>query len=75
MRYFFDIRDDFYSADDADGEELSGVDAAHREAVKVATSIAGDLFIAKGSEITVTVRDEQRPLFAISVNLSRKDLV
>jgi hypothetical protein len=75
MRYFFDIRDDFYSAEDMDGEELPGIDAAHKEAIKVATSIAGDLFVAKGSEITVTVRDEQRPLFAVSVNLSRKDLV
>ncbi|WLB24120.1 DUF6894 family protein [Bradyrhizobium japonicum] len=74
MRYFFDIRDDFYSADDADGEELSGIDAAHREAVKVATSIAGDVFVAEGFEITVTVRDEERPIFEVSVNLNRKDL-
>jgi Domain of unknown function (DUF6894) len=74
MRYFFDIRDDFFAAEDDQGEELAGPDIARREAVKVATSIAEDLFVANGSEITVIVRDEERPLFEIIVNLRTRDL-
>ncbi len=74
MRYFFDIRDDFYAAEDNDGEELAGIEAARREAVRVASSIAGDLFASEGSAITVTVRDENRPVFEVNVNISRRNL-
>ncbi|MGC2775167.1 MAG: hypothetical protein WA418_05940 [Bradyrhizobium sp.] len=74
MRYFFDIRDNFYAADDEDGVEYSDSAAARREALKVATSIAEDLFIANGSEISVTVRDKDGPLFELIVNLQTKEL-
>ena len=74
MRYYFDNDDDFYSANDDAGEELSGIDAARHEAVKVATSIARDLFTANGSGITVTVRDKTQAVFEVSVSLSRRDL-
>ena len=74
MRYYFDVRDDFYSAEDEKGEELADVDAARREAVRVATSIAGDVFGADGSSITVRVRDQVQPLFELRVSLSRREL-
>jgi hypothetical protein len=34
MRYFFDIRDDFYAADDDHGEEFASFDAAHLAALR-----------------------------------------
>ncbi|AWL93011.1 hypothetical protein CIT37_12935 [Bradyrhizobium ottawaense] len=74
MRYFFDIRDDSYSADDDAGEYLPDIDAARREAVRIATQIAGDIFLAKGSEVRVVVRGELKPLFEITVKLKTKDL-
>jgi hypothetical protein len=74
MRYFFDIRDDFYAANDDDGAEFSDPATARREAVKVATSIAEDIFTAHGSQIAVTVRDNEGPLFEIIVNLKTKTL-
>jgi hypothetical protein len=43
MRYYFDIRDDHYAADDQEGTELGGNDAAWQEAIKTATMIAGDV--------------------------------
>jgi len=42
--------------------------------MKIATAITRDHFKADGSAIVVIVRDEERPLFEIGVNLSNKDL-
>lgn len=74
MRYFFDIRDDFYASDDPDGEELAGPEAARREAIKIATSIAGDVFVSNGAKVAVTVRDGQRSLFEVIVTLSAEEI-
>src|SRR3569833_3410503 len=72
MRYFFVIRYDFFSADDDTGEDLPSNDAARREAVKTATSVASDLFITNGSEVRVIVRSEQGPLLEVTVKLTIK---
>jgi len=74
MRYFFDIRDDFYAAVDDQGQELTDPDAARREAVKLAISIARDVFAADGAEITVTTRSEEQSLFDVTVTLRTRDL-
>jgi hypothetical protein len=74
MRYFFDIRDDFYAAVDDEGLELPDFNAARREAVRVATAIARDVFAADGAEITVTIRSEEESLFDINITLRTKDL-
>lgn len=74
MRYFFDIRDDFYSADDDTGEELPSINAARREAVVIATSVASDLFAEPGSEVRIVVRDEGGPLLEVTVKLSTNEL-
>ena len=74
MRYFFDIRDDFYAANDDDGADFLDPAAARREALRAATTIAEDLFIANGSAIKVTVWDDDGPLFEIVVYLKMKDL-
>ena len=74
MRYYFDIRDNFYASEDDLGVEMSGVDAARQEAVKVASSIAGEVFLAKGSEVIVRVRDQERPLFEVALSLCERDL-
>lgn len=73
MRYFFDIRDDFYSADDDAGEEFPSLDDARREAVKIATSVASDIFMARGSEVRVVVRGEQQPVLEVTVKLSTRE--
>jgi len=70
MRFYFDIDDDYYSARDEDGIELASDEAARHHANKVASSIACDLFDASGSQLTVTVRDSTRPLFALVITLS-----
>ncbi|MGL9622384.1 hypothetical protein QRQ56_30865 [Bradyrhizobium sp. U531] len=75
MRYFFDIRDDLYTADDDTGEEHVSLEAARQEAVKIATSIAADLFASNGSEVRVIVRDERAPLLEVTVTLATKELV
>jgi hypothetical protein len=73
MRFYFDIQDDFYIASDDAGGDFPSVEAARREAVTVATSIARDLFMANGSQVTVTVRDDVKPLWQMTVTLTRKD--
>jgi hypothetical protein len=70
MRYYFDIRDDHYAADDQEGTALGGNDAAWQEAIKTATMIAGDVFIAGGSAVTVTVRNSSEPIFAIRLSMT-----
>ena len=72
-RFYFDVRDDFYSADDNVGSDLAGVETARREAVRLVTSIATDVFNANGSGVTVKVRDDDRALFEVSVSLSCRD--
>ena len=74
MLYFFDIRDDFYAAVDDQGLELTGLDAARREAVRLATAIAPDVFAADGAEITVTIRNEDQTMFEVSVSLRARDV-
>ena len=43
---------------------------AWQEAIKTATMIAGDVFVAGGSAVTVTVRDSTEPIFAISMSMT-----
>lgn len=74
MRYFFDIEDDFLAVSDSEGTEYANLEVATREAIIAATSIARDVFTSKGSQVTVTVRNEERPLFEMTVRMARKEL-
>ena len=74
MRYFFDIEDDFLTVSDSEGTEYASLEVATKEAIIAATSIARDVFTSKGSQVTVTVRDEDRPLFQMTVRMARKEL-
>lgn len=73
MRYFFDIRDDFFAVCDSVGTEYSSIEAARKEAIVTATSIAKDVFTSKGSRVAIIVRTEDRPLFEMTVTLGRKE--
>lgn len=73
MRYYFDIRDDFFAVSDGEGTEYISLEAARKEAIVTVTSIARDVFTAKGSQVTVTVRSEDGPLFEMTVTLGRKE--
>jgi hypothetical protein len=73
MRYYFDVHDDVYSAQDKDGIDLPSVNEARKKAYEIATSIAQDVFNAGGSKLLVTVRDHTKPLFALTVTLSIED--
>ena len=75
MRFYFDIHDDFYSSPDRDGGDFPNVQAAWIEAVTVATSIARDVFTAKGTQVTVSVRDDIQPLFEMTLTLTSKKLL
>ena len=48
MKFYFDIKDDFFAAVDEDGVDLPGPEAAEKEAIAMATSIARDVASAKG---------------------------
>jgi hypothetical protein len=74
MRFYFDIRDDFYVATDREGLNLPTVDAARREGSDIAASIARDLFQSNGSRVVVTVRNDTRPLFELTLTLTQEDL-
>ncbi|TYL89117.1 hypothetical protein FXB40_36595 [Bradyrhizobium rifense] len=73
MRYYFDIRDDFLAVSDGEGAEYASVEAARKEAIVTVTSIARDVFTSRGSQVTVTVRSEDGPLFEMTVTLGRKE--
>ena len=53
MRYYFDIQDDFFSVSDDEGTEYASIEAAKREAIVTATSIAKDVsyHLAYGSGV------------------------
>ena len=74
MRVYFDIKDDFFAAVDAEGAELPGLEAAEREAIAMATSVARDVFSSRGTEVLVTVRNDKQPLFELRVTAARKDM-
>jgi hypothetical protein len=74
MRYYFDIEDDFLAVSDSEGTEYASLEVATREAIIAATSIARDVFTSKGSQVTLTVRDEDRPLFEMTVRLARREI-
>jgi hypothetical protein len=74
MRYYFDLQDDVYSAGDRDGIDLPSVEDARQKANDIATSIARDLFNANGSKVLVTVRDDTKPLFAVTVSRRVEEL-
>ena len=67
-RYYFDIADDQYSIADTEGADFSEPEAAKREAIMIATSIARDLFPSGGgARVSVSVREQQERLFTATV--------
>lgn len=74
-RYYFDIDDDQYSIADTHGADLSGPEAAKKEAIMIATSIARDIFPSGGgARVSVSVRDEQERLFTATVAMEFTEL-
>jgi hypothetical protein len=68
-RYYFDIEDDRLSTVDHEGEEFSGLEAARQNAIFTAASLAKDLFLSGGSQVTVSVRSETGALFDATIVL------
>jgi len=69
MRFYFDVHDEIYSAVDNDGTTLHQVEDARKKANQIATAIARDVFDANGSKISVTVRDQNKILFVMTISL------
>jgi hypothetical protein len=70
-RFFFDSEDGRLLVRDDQGEELAGVEAAQKEAIVIAASIAKDLFSrGEGTRVIVTVRDAEGALFEAHVSLT-----
>jgi hypothetical protein len=68
--YYFDIREDSHLTTDTDGLELPDTASAEREAIDAATLIARDALSSRHtSRIAVEVRDNARPVCAVSVSL------
>jgi hypothetical protein len=74
MRFYFDIKDDFFAAIDEEGAELPSLEAAERDAMATATAVARDVFSSRGTEVLITVRNERQPLFELRLTAARKDL-
>jgi hypothetical protein len=68
-RYYFDIQDDRLSTVDHEGEEFSGLEAARHNAIFTAASLAKDLFLSGGKQVTVSVRSDTEPLFDATIVL------
>ncbi|KRR27636.1 DUF6894 family protein [Bradyrhizobium retamae] len=69
-RYFFDIDDDQFSISDTVGLDCPSLEAASKEAVRVAACIAKDLFSSgAGTRITVRVRDIDQQVFEATLLL------
>lgn len=70
-RYFFDIEDDQLSFVDPEGSEWSDLNAAKREAITAASSIAKDLFpVGASDSVVITLRQGSTIIFKASVHLS-----
>ena len=69
-RYYFDIHDDQFSTIDDTGAELVGVEAAKAHAIRVAASVAQDIFPRGQRELVVAVRDAEKPVFSAKVVLT-----
>jgi hypothetical protein len=69
--YYFDVRQGDTLYEDAEGQQLSNVEAAETEAVAAAAAIAADFLPPrKRGAVEVEVRDEQRqPVLVASVEL------
>lgn len=73
-RYFFDLDDDQLSTTDDHGEDFPGLEAAERNAIAVATSVARDLFPSGGNRVTVRIRDQATAVFEATVSLTTSRL-
>jgi hypothetical protein len=73
MRFYFDISDDFYTVADVEGVDLPSAEAARKEGSDIAASIARDLFRSNGTHVVVTVRDDVKPLFELTLKLTQED--
>ena len=69
MRFYFDVHDEIYSAVDNDGTTLPQVEDARKQANHIATAIARDVFDTNGSKLSVTVRDQNKILFVMTIRL------
>jgi hypothetical protein len=72
-RYYFDVLDGDFSADD-EGVDLSDARAALAEALQSLPDMAKDCLSAEGQrEIRITVRDEaQKPLYEATLTISAR---
>jgi hypothetical protein len=71
-RYFLDTDDGLLLVQDEHGYEFKDVEAAEREALIAAASIARDIFVGgTASRVLVRVRDEARVVFEAQVLLRK----
>ena len=70
MRYYFDIRDDHYTAEDQEGTELGGNEDGLAGSYQDRDDDCGRRLCCGGSAVTVTVRDSTEPIFAISMSMT-----
>ncbi len=73
-RYFFDIRDDFLSVTDTEGEECADLQKAGDRAATILCEIAGELPLNNGrSDVRATVRDvANNVVFIATLNITGK---
>ena len=70
-RYYFDIEDDELSFADSIGSDFTDLDAAKREAITTAASIAKDLFPVGSSEsVVITLRRGSAVILKATVRIS-----
>jgi hypothetical protein len=70
-RYFFDVEDDQLSFADSTGSDLADLDAAKREAITTAASIAKDLFpVGASDKVVITLRQGSAVILKATVRLA-----
>jgi hypothetical protein len=74
MRFYFDIKDDFFAAADDEGADHPDARAAEKEAIATAASVARDVFTSGGSHVIVTLRNDEQSVLELAITLARKPL-
>ena len=71
MKFYFDMREGANVVTDDSGVELSDLNAAVREAIRTATDVAKEIFLAGGDCIAIDIREGDKPRLSVVVQLAK----
>lgn len=71
MKFYFDMREGANVVTDDSGVELPDLNAAVREAIRTATDVAKEFFLAGGDRIAIDIREGDEPRLSVVVQLAK----